>query len=345
MNSTLLSTPGAVTEREDSTVAWHYGDPLREQRLLDTTGAVVDRGDRDLLILTGAERLSWLHSITSQHLENLGAGQGTELLVLSPNGHIEHHAGVFHDGERVWLDTAAGRGADLKSFLEKMRFFAQVEIETVSDFALLSVTRPSELAEPDTMGIPDAKFATGELAARPSAIFAGRSRGDGGWERRTDVLTAPTTDVLVPRDRVAETVDSLGLPLAGTWAFDTLRIPSGNPVFGVDTDHKTIPHEMPALMATSVHLDKGCYRGQETVARVHNLGKPPRMLSILHLDGTEEQPPAPGADVTLDGRVVGRVGTAARHYEDGMIALALLRRNVREKADVQLMVGNSAAGL
>lgn len=344
MNSILLSRPGAVRERDDSAVAWHYGDPLREQKHLDSSGAIVER-DRDLLVLTGPQRLTWLHDITTQHLTGLGDERGTELLVLSPNGHIEHHAGVFHDGERVWLDTAAGSGAALKDFLLKMRFFAQVEIDDAPGFALLSVTGYGDLAEPDTLEVPDAKFAAGSVPARPSAIYAGRNRDDGGWERRTDDIGRPTVDMLVPRDRIDETVAALALPLAGTWAFDTLRIPQGLPAFGIDTDHRTIPHEVVSLLVTAVHLDKGCYRGQETVARVHNLGKPPRALSILDLDGSEEQAPAPGTDVTLDGKTVGRVGTAGRHYEDGMIALALLRRNVREKPDVKLTVGESAASL
>ncbi|ADD45339.1 YgfZ/GcvT domain-containing protein [Stackebrandtia nassauensis] len=344
MNSILLSRPGAVRELEASTVPWHYGDPLREQKHLDSTGAVVER-DRDLLVLSGPERLSWLHSITTQHLTELGDEQGTELLVLSPNGHIEHHAAVFSLGDKLWLDTAPGQGAALRDFLAKMRFFAQVEIEEVTDFALLSVTGPSDLAEPDTLEIPDAKFAAGSVPPRPSSIFAGRARPDGGWERRTDTVGRPTVDILVPRDQLDETIAALGLPLAGTWAYDTLRIPQGLPAFGVDTDHRTIPHEVVSLLVTAVHLDKGCYRGQETVARVHNLGKPPRATSILHLDGTEEQPPKPGDEVMLDGRAVGRVGTAGRHYEDGMIALALLRRNVRDKTDAKLMIGDSAAAL
>ena len=96
---------------------------------------------------------------------------------------------------------------------------------------------------------------------------------------------------------------------------------------GLDTDHRTIPNEV-GWIGPAVHLDKGCYRGQETVARVHTLGRPPRRLTLLHLDGTENRLPRAGTDLLLDGRTVGRVGSSARHYELGPIGLALVKRNV-----------------
>ncbi len=106
------------------------------------------------------------------------------------------------------------------------------------------------------------------------------------------------------------------------WAFEALRIAAHQPRFGLDTDHRTIPHEV-GWIGAAVHLDKGCYRGQETVARVHNLGHPPRRLVLLHLDGSADRLPAHGDPVELGGAAVGSVGSAARHYELGPIALAL----------------------
>jgi folate-binding protein YgfZ len=131
---------------------------------------------------------------------------------------------------------------------------------------------------------------------------------------------------LVPRDRLAAYADAAG-PAAGLWAFEALRIARGEPRFGVDTDHRTIPNEV-GWIGPAVHLDKGCYRGQETVARVHTLGRPPRRLTLLHLDGTENRLPAAGADVALGDKAVGFVGSSARHHELGPIALALLKRSV-----------------
>ena len=122
--------------------------------------------------------------------------------------------------------------------------------------------------------------------------------------------------------------------LAGTWASEALRIAAGRPRFGLDTDHRTIPHEV-GWIETAVHLSKGCYRGQETVARVHNLGHPPRRLVLLHLDGSEDRLPVHGDGVQLDRTDVGFIGSAARHYELGPVALALVKRTTPVEATLQ----------
>ncbi|MGH8792491.1 MAG: YgfZ/GcvT domain-containing protein [Stackebrandtia sp.] len=345
----LLSRSGAVRETEDSVVAWHYGDPLREQRLLATTGALVDRGDRDVLTVSGPDRLTWLHSLTTQHLLELGDELGAELTVLSPQGRVEHHAVVFHDAGNgvVWLDTEPGAGAGLREFLTKMRFFSQVEIADVSaEFGLLTYTGPYARPAPDVLDVPGPKFPSGTLPARPSTVYAGCGTPEGGFERRTDALGFVTVDRMIPRSELERELEAASLdklPPAGMWAYDTLRIPALRPRVGVDTDDKTIPHETPSLLRAAVHLDKGCYRGQETVARVHNMGKPPRRLAMLHLDGTQEQAPPPGTEVKLATRTVGVLGTASRHYEDGMIALALLRRNVADDPKAELTAAGMAA--
>jgi folate-binding protein YgfZ len=139
---------------------------------------------------------------------------------------------------------------------------------------------------------------------------------------------------LVPRADLVAYAEAAG-PACGMWAFEALRIARGEPRLGLDTDHRTIPNEA-GWIGPAVHLDKGCYRGQETVARVHTLGRPPRRLTLLHLDGSENRLPTVGADLTLDGKVVGFVGTSARHHELGPIALAMVKRNV--PLDAQLEV-------
>ena len=143
----------------------------------------------------------------------------------------------------------------------------------------------------------------------------------------------------MPRDQLTTYARAAG-PACGLWAFEALRIARGEPRFGVDTDHRTIPNEV-GWIGPAVHLDKGCYRGQETVARVHTLGRPPRRLVLLHLDGSENLLPDVGSDVTHDGKVVGRVGSSARHHELGPIALALVKRNV--PLDVDLDAGGLVA--
>ncbi|MCW3812962.1 folate-binding protein YgfZ [Micromonospora sp. DR5-3] len=335
-------------------VAAHYGDPLREQRTLATGVGLVDRSHRGVVAVPGEERIGWLHTLTSQHLAGLGAWQGTELLVLSPHGHLEQHAMVADDGETTWLDTEPGMTTGLLSYLEKMRFFSKVDPrDATADHALLSLVGPEAtgaldtlgvtgLAAPDAVAVPGPKFRSGELPSRPSVVYDVKPLPVGGWARRVPL----GVDLLVPRDAMTQVVDELrgaGVPVAGLWAYEAIRVAARRPRVGVDTDHRTIPAEVD-LIAPAVHLDKGCYRGQETVARVHNLGRPPRRLVLLHLDGvTTDQLPAAGTPVTLDGRAVGFVGTAVQHHELGQIALAVVKRNVAE--DARLLVGEAAAAI
>jgi folate-binding protein YgfZ len=140
-------------------------------------------------------------------------------------------------------------------------------------------------------------------------------------------------EVIVPRDQLEAYVGDR--PLAGTWALEALRVAAWRPRFGHENDHRTIPHEVDWLR-TAVHLHKGCYRGQETVARVHNLGRPPRRLVMLHVDGSANVLPEPGTDVMAGEKVVGQVTSSARHYELGPIALALVKRNLA--LDLQVTV-------
>jgi folate-binding protein YgfZ len=122
---------------------------------------------------------------------------------------------------------------------------------------------------------------------------------------------------------------------AGLWAFEALRVEARRPRFGFETDHRTIPHEV-GWIGRAVHLDKGCYRGQETVARVQNLGKPPRRLVLVHLSGDSDELPEPGTPVQLDGRTVGFLGTALHHYELGPIALAVIKRSLSDAISLEI---------
>ena len=133
---------------------------------------------------------------------------------------------------------------------------------------------------------------------------------------------------LVPRNEVAQmaqTFDAVATQV-GTWALDAERVAAHRPRIGFETDHKSIPNELGVLNG-AVHMNKGCYRGQETVAKIFNLGNPPRRLVMLHLDGSDVGFPATGTKVENDGVVVGFIGTVARHHELGTIALAMIKRN------------------
>ena len=156
----------------------------------------------------------------------------------------------------------------------------------------------------------------------------------------TDDLGGPFQ--LVERGAIPDFSNIAGATQVGIWALEAERVASMRPRIGLETDHKSIPNEI-NLLNKSVHLNKGCYRGQETVAKVHNLGQPPRKLVLLHLDGSEVDLPPVGADLEREGVKVGFVGTVARHYELGNIALAVVKRNV--ESDAKLNVGNIAASI
>jgi folate-binding protein YgfZ len=329
----------------DAGVAAHLGDPMREQRLLATAVGLVDRSHRDVVAVPGEERAGWLHTLTTQHLTGLSALQGSELLVLSPHGHVEQHAYVTEDGSTAWLDTEPGAGAGLLKYLEMMRFFTRVEPrDATAEIAVLSLVGPGaadlfpDLAAPRVAAVPGPKFAAGQVPAQATSNYAVRPY-EGGLARRVPL----GVDLLVPRAAKTAVIEKLGVPLAGLWAYEAIRVEHRIPRLAWETDHRTLPTEA-EFTAPAVHLDKGCYRGQETVARVHHLGRPPRRLVLLHLDGiATDQPPAQGTPVTLDGRAVGFVGTAVRHHELGVIALAVIKRNVAD--DAQLRVGESVAAV
>lgn len=272
-----------VASGADAGLAWHFGDPLGEQRAMESGTAAVALTNREVFTVSGEQRLTWLHSLTSQALGSLSPGQGADALLLSPNGHIEHGFALIDDGATAWCWTEPGARAGLLGWLDSMKFWTPVELVAKDDVQLWWMG--AGLGDP-----------VGSVASRPSAIGRGR-------------------EVLV--DETPET----GLP-AGQWAHEALRIAAGVPRIGIDTDTKTLPNEI-GLFGTA--LDKGCYRGQETVARVHNLGRPPRRLVLLLFDGNL---PEVGAAVIDDDRGVGILSSVAQHHELGPIGLALVKRSV-----------------
>jgi tRNA-modifying protein YgfZ len=326
--SPLLARAGAVAaEGADAGVAWHYGDPMLEQRRLVEGFGLVDLSHRGVITVTGPDRLSWLHSLTTQHLTDLAPYTSTESLVLSPHGHVEHDLHLVDDGSTTWITVEPGTTGALLAWLDSMRFMLRVEVADVTaDFAVVAepVRREAEPGEPIAWSDP------WPLLAQGGAAYSVVSDLDHpGWAVR---------EVLVPRAEL--TPYAADREVAGTWAFEALRVAAWRPRLGHETDHRTIPHEVD-WMRTAVHMAKGCYRGQETVARVHNLGRPPRRLVLLHLDGSGHGLPAQGDEVFLDDRKVGFVTTAARHYELGPVALALVKRNTA--AEATLRIGDIAA--
>lgn len=315
-----MSAVPAPEGSPDAGVPWHYGDPFGEQRAAEHDAVVIDRSHRAVITLTGPERRSWLHSISTQHVADLADGACTENLSLDGQGRVEDHWQQTELNGTTYLDTESSRGTALLDYLTKMVFWADVQ-PAASDMAVLSLIGP-KLSDPHVL-------AALEVAQLPAASTAVTLPGGGFVRRNPSSPGQIELDVLIPRDAKEELLQRLaaaGVRPAGMWAYEAHRVAAHRPRLGIDTDERTIPHEV-GWIGSAVHLDKGCYRGQETVARVHNLGRPPRMLVLVHLDGSGERP-APGDPVLAEGRVVGRLGTVVDHVDSGPVALALLKRGI-----------------
>jgi folate-binding protein YgfZ len=342
----------------------HYGNPLGEQRLLAAGAAVVELADRGVITVTGPDRLTWLDSLTSQALTGLRPGDSAETLLLDPHGHLQHAMRVIDDGETTWLLVDAAQTTALAAWLDRMRFMLRVEVaDRSADFVTIGTL--GELAVPadSVPGQPGpAATALPVPAAAPHGIplvwvDPWRAVVAGGHQYST-AERHPGLDWTYREILVSPDAALAELPVAGTLALDAVRIAAWRPRLATEADDKTIPHELDWLRS-AVHLAKGCYRGQETVAKVHNLGHPPRRLVMLHLDGSEGVLPAPGDPVLWDKperrevpepatvpetafetvnatapahTEVGHVTSAAIHYELGPIALAVIKRSVDPQA-------------
>ena len=244
----------------------------------------MDRSHRATITLTGDERRKWLHTISTQHVSDLPDGAVVENLSLDGQGRVEDHwLQTQLDGVTV-IDTEPWRGEPLLAYLRKMVFWADVVVEP-ADLAVLSLLGP-RVGDPAVLDGHRRRRA----ARRGDGIAAGRRRfrphaprrrgRPGGAARRGAGVAGRASSPRASGPRACGPTRRTGSA--------ALR-----PRLGVDTDERTIPHEVGWIGGPgegAVHLDKGCYRGQETVARVHNLGKPPRMLVLLHLDGSADRP-------------------------------------------------------
>jgi folate-binding protein YgfZ len=284
-----------VEDGLDKGAIWHFGEVAKEQRALAEGKAWADLSHRAIIEISGADRFTWLHSLTTQHLEKLQPGEWKEALILDPQGHVEQQLFLVDDGSSVFIHLDQEKKESLISYLEKMKFMLRVNVKDVSnEYAIFRAPGKS-----DDLGGPYALVPRAEIASMSEAFNASNLQ-------------------------------------VGIWALEAERIASGRARIGMDTDHKSIPNELGA-----VHMNKGCYRGQETVAKVFNLGHPPRRLVLLHLDGSSVDLPKHGNPVTFEGKEIGFVGSVARHHELGPIALAVIKRTT--PADAVLMADGVAA--
>lgn len=355
----FLSLSAAV-EADGFGVPAHFGAPLIEQRALESGDAVVSLSHRGIVTVGGEDRLSWLHSMTSQGLLGLAPGQAVETLLLDPNGRIEHAIRLVDDGERAWLLVDEGQAEALAAFLSRMRFALRVDVADVSGeyAALLAFEGGAAAPALRASGLVVAEWQDPWASVLPGgvqyahAVSPAEHAPSAPLAQRGDTHPAATWNAvqfILRRDdlpKISALIESGELRAAGLDALDALEVRAWRPTQHGEVDDRAIAHEFDWLR-TAVHLNKGCYRGQETVAKVHNLGHPPRRLAMLHLDGSGGELPQTGALVYLAGtagdasaRPVGRVTRAALHHEWGGIALALLKRSAPEDAQLEVALGD-----
>ena len=348
-------------------VAWHYGEPLSEQRAITSTGAIVDRSHRRVIRVTGPEAAAFLHNLLSQKLDDVQAGWSGSALDLDTQGRILHTMDIAvttdtsanadastgdgagsgtgdgagsaaaPEGLAFYLDCEAGKFDSLRDFLQKMIFWSQVTIEE-ADLAIITV-----LGGPTDMQLPSQTVYSRTVSTATPADASSAQPTTGLWE-------ASRTDIAVPREQLEAAVEELentGLQLIGLMAYTAERVKALE-AESVDLDEKSIPHEIPHWIGRgervgAVHLEKGCYRGQETVARVENLGRSPRVLVLLHLDGSAPTMPSPGADIQAKGRRVGKLGTVIDDCDYGPIALGIIKRSALDAGQVN--IGDVAASI
>jgi len=288
-----------VESGPDKGAIWHFGEPNKEQKELVSGNGWADLSHRAVISISGKDRLTWLHALTTQHLEKLTPGDWQEALILDTQGHIVEQLFLVDDGSTTWIHTEAQRVEPLIEYLEKMKFMLDVDvIDQSNNYAVLRAAGAA-----DNIGGPYALVPRGELSDTVSAFNKAHTQ-------------------------------------VGIWALEALRVAQGRARLLFEVDYKSIPNEL-GFLNKAVHLQKGCYRGQETVAKVFNLGQPPRKLVLLHLDGSMVELPEHGTKITLDGKNVGYLGTSSRHYELGPIALGIIKRNTLEQST--LYIGNISA--
>ncbi|SNU01739.1 hypothetical protein SAMN06298212_11621 [Ruaniaceae bacterium KH17] len=312
----------------DSAVPYHFGAPAREGRAFEEGRALVELAS-EVVTVAGPDRLKWLHAITSQQFIGLAEGDSVESLIMSPHGHVEHAFGAVDDGATTWLITEPGSGAGLAEYLRSMQFASRVEVAVREGVRAVA-----------------ANAAEHPLAVRAHVVWADPWPATTGTTYGPTDAEHPATGFWNVQIAVIPQESTIEGELAGMWAFEAARIAAWRPRLAHEVDERTLPHELDWLR-TAVSMDKGCYRGQETVARVVNLGRPPRRIVFLHLDGLADDLPAPGAEIRVGGKPVGRLTSAERHHELGPIGLGVIKRNTKPDgaAEVQGADGPVAVAL
>ncbi|MGA1688444.1 MAG: YgfZ/GcvT domain-containing protein [Pontimonas sp.] len=300
------------------------GDFLRLQRDLAQGHALVRDEHSSLITVSGPDRLTWLNSLITQDVLGLAPHQTLESLLLSPQGRIEHAFFLSDDGLTTWILTSAEHAEGLEAWLRSMVFRMDVSIDRPENVDIVATTSKELLSGLGALMVfsdPWPRVGSGSVG------YAEGLHPGNGWELHWAVIQKGT--------RVSSEV----LPAEH---LEALSIAAARPTVK-DVDETTLPHELDWLR-TAVHLNKGCYRGQETVAKVHNLGHPPRRITLLHLDGSQSLLPQSGDEVRLGDKRVGHITRAAWHYELGPIALALIKRTTPVDQPLSVVTEGSLVG-
>jgi folate-binding protein YgfZ len=271
--------------------------------------ALADRPDLATVQLDGADVLRYLHTVSSQHTADRSVGDSATGLLLSPKGKVEFAFRLAVQPGGALLDTDADAAEGLAERLRRFifRFDVQVAEPVPGGFTLLG---PEASALAGSLGLP-VPAAPGQAGLGAGLVVH---------------LTKLGVDVVGPGAAAVRNLLPADLPTVGAELLDALRIEAGLARWGRELTDDVIAEEA-GLLGSHVHLDKGCYPGQETVARVHNLGHVQRRLAGLVCDG-EVPPPFRSDLVTEDGARAGQVRGGAVHPDLGPIALAYVRRTV-----------------
>lgn len=326
-DSPLLALPGAVPA--PTGVPAHFGDPSGEQWALEAGAALTDLTGLGVVRVAGPDRQTWLTAISSQALTGMRAGESRELLILEPRGAIQFACGVVEDGQAAWLLCEGAQAGALAAYLDSMRFRQRVEVADLSGrFAQFG----AQHSEDAVASLPGWRFTWADPWPGPcpggARYYAGEHPG-AGLRARIHVVEAARAADFARAWLAAQP----GRQAAGLDAWEATRVAAWRPRQAREVAEPASAPELDWLR-TAVSLDKGCYRGQEAVARTVNLGRPARRLVFLQLDGSTGVLPRPGRPVLDGDRVVGRLTSVARHADQGPIALALVRRGLSPELDL-----------
>jgi tRNA-modifying protein YgfZ len=272
---------------------------------------LVDRSERGKLALTGAEAKEFLHGQVTNDVEGLSEGTGCYAAFLTHKGKMLGDLRILDTGEELLLDCERVALQELFAMIRRYKLGRAVELhKRTLECGLLSLIGPDARRIAGAGDLPHVEHAhrAGELAGAPVRLIA----TDLGVDLLCDAADTA---------RIAAALGAAGAETAPEEVAEVRRVESGRPRYGIDLDETVIPQEA-GLNARAVSFEKGCYVGQETVARLYFRGKPNRHLRGLKLSG----PAAPGDPLRLGEREVGRLGSVVESPQHGRIALALVRR-------------------